>query len=433
MKKIVCAPAHLIPKVLNNDTIYFSTYSNPKRNSVGYFGTSLIKHIKKLDIYPKESVWDFTTIALSIAAADRSIIRSDSPDGWTRQMDLTVYLYNPSPWNNIRTLLQNTLRFLTGDFWELRFECEGIRCPTHINRQLKLYEKTSFTEDCVCLLSGGVDSLIGAIDLVETGHHPILSSQIMRGDAVIQKKYAYQIAPQSHHFQWSNNLHLPIKKSERSTRGRSIIFFAFAALAASAIQNYSTTPVDIYIPENGFISLNIPLTPLRMGSLSTKTTHPIYISHIQSIWRAVGINFNLRLPYKFKTKGEMLRECKNQMQLENLVFDSISCGKYKTYKMQHCGRCLPCLVRRAAFHYWNKKDRTKGDYFSKQLKRISHGSSDEVGAAAYACLQAKLRGVNSIIAGNLYFSAHDERRKYERMIAKGIEEIYTFLQKKGVL
>ena len=67
--------------------------------------------------------------------------------------------------------------------------------------------------------------------------------------------------------------------------------------------------VELLIPENGFISLNIPLTPLRVGTFSTRTTHPLFISQMQDILDALGINVRLSNPYQFKTKGEMLHEC----------------------------------------------------------------------------------------------------------------------------
>ena len=64
--------------------------------------------------------------------------------------------------------------------------------------------------------------------------------------------------------------------------------------------------VELLIPENGFISLNIPLTPLRLGSLSTRTTHPLFIQQMQDILDALDFRVRLSNPYQFKTKGEML-------------------------------------------------------------------------------------------------------------------------------
>ncbi len=426
MRKIVCSPENLIPQQLEEDAKYFSIYSNPRRENVGYFGSTLIKDVQRVGLRPSEKVWDFNTIALAVSAADNSLTRKNSADGWTRQIDLTVHLCNPRAWEPVKLELEKTLRFLTGDFWSLTFKDEGVN-PPRARRQKR------FDCDCVSLLSGGVDSLVGAIDLIADNHKPIFISQVVRGDAKTQRAYAERIRPESPHFQWSHKIHPPQGESEGSTRGRSIIFFAFAALAASAIEVQPGSPANIYVPENGFISLNIPLNSGRMGSFSTKTTHPVYLEGIQNIWNEVGINMNLIMPYQFKTKGEVLAECKNQQLLKELVFQSVSCGKYRVYKMQHCGRCVPCLVRRAAFQHWGEVDETSGGYHSDQLERINHGNPDDIGAVANACLVAEQAGIQRLVSGNLSFADHQNRKNFEGVFSRGIKEVEQFLRGKGVI
>ncbi|WP_301099851.1 Qat anti-phage system QueC-like protein QatC [Otariodibacter sp.] len=426
MRKVVCAPEKLIPQQIVEDIKYFSVYSNPRRDNVGYFGSTLIRDIQRAGLRPSENIWDFNTIALSVAAADNSLTRKNSADGWTRQIDLTIHLCNPHIWEPIKQHLEKTLRFLTGDFWYLTFKGDGVTPP----RAKKLKQ---FDSNCVSLLSGGIDSLVGAIDIVADNHKPIFVSQVVRGDADIQRDYAKKIRPESPHFQWNHNIHPPKGESEGSTRGRSIIFFAFAALASSAIEQKFNLSTNIYVPENGFISLNIPLNSGRMGSFSTKTTHPIYLQGIQNIWNKVGINLNIVMPYQFKTKGEVLTECKNQQLLEKLVFQSVSCGKYRVYKMQHCGRCVPCLVRRAAFQYWGKIDKTLGGYYAEHLERINHGNPDDVGAAANACLVAEQSGINRLISGHLSFAEEQNRVKFEDVFSRGLGEIRELLLREKVI
>ena len=426
MRKIVCAPENLIPQQLEEDTKYFSIYSNPRRENVGYFGSTLIRDVQRAGLRPSEKIWDFNTIALAVAAADNSLTRKNSADGWTRQIDLTVHLNDPGVWEPAKQELEKTLRFLTGDFWSFTFKDNGVTPPRA--KRLKRFDC-----DCVSLLSGGVDSLAGAIDLVADNHKPIFISQVVRGDAKTQRDYAKRIRPDSAHFQWSHKIHPPQGESEGSTRGRSIIFFAFAALAASALQGQPSSPDKIYVPENGFISLNIPLNSGRMGSFSTKTTHPVYLKGIQNIWNEVGISLNLIMPYQFKTKGEVLAECKNQQLLKELVFQSVSCGKYRVYKMQHCGRCVPCLVRRAAFQHWGEVDQTSGGYYSEQLERINHGNPDDVGAAANACLVAEQSGIQRLVSGNLSFADHQNRSEFEGVFSRGLNEVKELLLGKGVI
>ena len=364
--------------------------------------------------------------------AQKRLKRKKSSDGWTRQIDLTIHLSNPSVWEPVKLELEKTLKFLTGDFWFLTFKGNGVPSPALPIRYLTNFKPTGFEEDCICLLSGGVDSLAGAIDLVTEGLKPIFVSQVVRGDAKTQRIFAEKICSESRHFQWNHNIQTN-EKPEGSTRGRSITFFAFAALAASAIQFQSGSPTKIYVPENGFISLNIPFHSGRMGSLSTKTTHPVFLNNLQNIWNEVGINLNLIMPFQFMTKGEVLKDCNDKQLLKELVFRSVSCGKYRVYKMQHCGRCVPCLVRRAAIQHWGEPDKTARDYYSEHLKRVNHGNPDDVGAVAIAGLISQQFGINRLISGNLSFANHKNRKDFEGVFSRGMDELVQFLKLKRVI
>jgi SHS2 domain-containing protein len=88
----------------------------------------------------------------------------------------------------------------------------------------------------------------------------------------------------------------------------------------------ATVVIDIYVPENGLISLNVPLDRLRVGAWSTRTTHPFYMARWHEILDGLGIAARLQNPYRFKTKGEMLAECKNQNIVRKNAIDTISCS-----------------------------------------------------------------------------------------------------------
>ncbi len=107
------------------------------------------------------------------------------------------------------------------------------------------------------------------------------------------------------------------------------------------------------MPENGWISLNVPLTRARTGSASTRTTHPHFLSLLTAACRAIGVTNPVINPYRLRTKGEMLADCSNPMLLARLTPASISCAHPETPRWRrqpqgNCGYCLPCLVRRAA-------------------------------------------------------------------------------------
>lgn len=425
MKKVICCPASYLPDILDPEALYFVLYSpsssiNP---GVGHIAATLLHDIQRKGLNPSVEAMDFTTFALSVAAADEAVIRSQSADGWTRTIELYIYLQRPVVWRTKRSELEITLRFLTGDFWTLHFlESEAITFEPNKGEEID-------PVDCVCLLSGGVDSLVGAIDLTTMGKKPFFVSRIVRGDRATQKRFAIELGGEKRHCQWSGKIRHR-GTSEKSTRARSIIFFAFALLAASAVPLTTEEPVEIYVPENGFISLNIPLGPMRMGSLSTKTTHPVYIAGLQSMWDTLGINAKLIQPYKFKTKGEVLTECLDKETLMSLIGDSTSCGKYQRYNLTHCGVCVPCLVRRASFLKAGIADTTQKGYYYEQ---ISHADSRDVSSVASTYLQYQSEGIKSITCGNLSFAPISERFQYENVLARGLDELGALLISQGVI
>ena len=410
MKVISCLES-TIPENRPEGVIYLSQYSNPRKQDIGYFGLSFRDEVRREHISPSENAWDFATFALSIAAIDKLISRNESPDGWTRVIDAEIHLYTPSIWSNLKEELQRLLRFLTGDFWLLDFQPNGSK-PPQSTPVLK-------DADCISLLSGGVDSLIGGIDLTEQGRKPLFVSQIVQGSKSAQTNYSLRLNAEERHFQWSFEASLDGYR-ENSTRGRSMVFYAFAAVASSVIIPAQNQTIDLYIPENGFISLNIPLSPARFGSLSTKTTHPVYMDGLQSLWRKLNIPLTLKFPYRFKTKGEMILECLNKNLLQELIAESVSCGKYIRH-YEHCGVCVPCLVRRGSFYKSGLEDPT---YYRKNIQTELN---DNISVAATAYLRMNSKGVRSIIGSELIFAQGNEKALYESVFSRGLTEIYELL------
>lgn len=423
MSKVICYPRCCLPEYFEDDCWYFEVFSVPENKlpNIGHVGVQLFRELKKSKISPTVEALDFTIIAMAVVAADKAILRKNSADGWTRQIELGIYLHEAAKWKRVQARMEEMLRFLSGDFWKLDIKELPISLIPPKSYPLK-------TQDCVCLLSGGMDSLVGAIDLHEAGRNPLFVSQVVRGDAAHQREYAACFGIDNL-CQWSNNVS---KKgsSENSTRARSIIFFAFALLATCSIDCNSKGRKELFVPENGFISLNTPLDPLRLGSLSTKTTHPVYMKALQEIWDEVGINIDFVLPYKFKTKGEVLKECKNQELMKQLIFGSTSCGKYQRHGLRHCGVCVPCLVRRAAFLKNGLSDETDRGYCKENLK---HSDSRDVSAAANAVVQFEKYGIESLVRGTLSFAKSGERKQYADVVERGIMEIRTLLKEYDAL
>ena len=421
MRKIISYPRSSVPNCFDSDVDYFELFSRPEGalNNVKPLGLSLPHELKKYGIVPSNAAIDFAAFAFSVVAVDKLIPRADSPDGWTRMIDLTIFLSEPEKWVLVKAKIEKMLRFLTGDFWTLTFQFakEPAVQPAYETRQRE--------HDCICLLSGGMDSLVGAIDLLSEKRNPLFVSQIIRGDAKRQQDFANRFGKQNH-CQWSIGR---LRGREGSTRARSIAFFAFALLASFAISR-SGESAEIVVPENGFISLNVPLDANRIGSLSTKTTHPVYMALLQEIWDAIGIKAKLILPYMYKTKGEVLKECSNRKLIEELIFVTNSCGKYQRHGLRHCGVCVPCLVRRAAFLEAGLQDITQKGY---HYDDISKSHSMDLTAVALAVKQVELSGINKLVKGNLSFASTGDRNSYLEVVSRGIIELKNFLKGYDIL
>jgi 7-cyano-7-deazaguanine synthase in queuosine biosynthesis len=320
--------------------------------------------IDQMGLRPTEVAMDLMVLATALTAADTRISRSaNSQDKWTREIDIFLPVSDVGLWERQQDQLSRMLRFLTGDRWRIFFR---ERPSEHATLTWPSEHLWSVSPSSVCLFSGGLDSFIGAVDLLSRGEQPLLVSH--RWDTVTSSRQADCIARLSARFPGyvaGNHLsarigfdHATVTSSsvEDTLRGRSFLFFAIASMAASAIGE----DVTIYVPENGLISLNVPLDPLRLGALSTRTTHPYYMARFNELLQGLGIRARLHNPYRHLTKGQMVERCLDQEFLREHAAKTMSCSgpmKYRYHrdesmrKIQHCGHCVPCLIRRASLLY----------------------------------------------------------------------------------
>lgn len=361
---------------------------------------------------PSQTAWDFLSIALAVFAADRFIPRADAEDTWTRVIALDIAVAERARWQPLAERLAAALRFLTGDIWSLTFQEAGQDRPVVQGR---------FTNrDCVCLFSGGLDSFLGAISLQNDGRRPLLVSQGSPKEITPQKFLTRALGLEDHRFEGrvSERWRPPY---EPSTRARSILFFAYGAVAASAL-NVN----EVIVPENALIAINPPFTRRRTGSLSTRTTHPHFLAELSAVWAAAGLNIALVNPFAATTKGEMLAAA-NLPNLPQLAAASYSCGKGKRLNAQ-CGRCVPCLIRRASFHSSGVADSTP----YKWVNLAQSATSDDVLATRTAVARYdRMRSAREVerwaaMAGPL---PRDKatRDALVAAVGRGVEELKQFL------
>ena len=423
--KITCAPSDFDfgNSGSDLDVVLYGHADDPAR---GYVGAALKPKIIRSKLSPAPRAWDLLSMALAVVSADLAGHRDRSPDGWTREFDLTISVVDAPFWNANSALAEKLLAFLTTDRWVLHFIENGFLLEADRNA-------ISPEEDCVALLSGGLDSYVGTIDLVSAGKRPFVASQIVRGDAEKQCSFAAEIGGGLRHLQLNHNAVVPDPENPPSQRARSIVFLAYGVFVATTLARYHAgEDVTLYVCENGFIAINPPLTGSRLGSLSTRTAHPAVLSMFQQLLDVAGLRVRVVNPYRFKTKGEMLRECSDQGLLEAHAYQTTSCGRFKQFGYNHCGRCIPCLVRRAAILAWKGEDQTCYKYGDLGLDDEDHARFDDVRSALMGITECADIGITRWIGATLSSEFVPDKEELKRTVEHGLDEIHALLTGLGV-
>lgn len=397
----------------------------------------LLQTVRDLGLNVDADAIDLITIATAVTAADTFEFRDNAENAWARKMHLHVPVTDEDMWNTVEPELSSILNFLTGDQWQFTFEKTTMPMPTpKTSEQAKAKAKSLIGLNSVCLFSGGLDSAVGAIDILngESDLKPLLVSHAYRGDGAKQEDIKHLLSPPFGELSYSMSPHI-IKhlegKTDISMRGRSFNFLAMAVLGISALRNANCdiTIETIVVPENGYISINPPLTRRRIGSHSTRTTHPNFLSKLESLLRDTGFHVQFVNPYQFKTKGEMLAECVDQDAIKKAVPLSVSCSHWHREHKQ-CGHCVPCLIRRASvFHAGFTQD---APYKTRRLRGLikEKDTRDDLQAVQTAIIRLKqtdnyrswLR-----MSGPIPHDKHI-REKLESTIKRGLAEVDLFLQ-----
>lgn len=423
--KLLCAPKGYGFKG-RSEVLDVVLYGNPDRPTRGGAGGAIKDEIAALYLHPGSRAWDFLSLALAVTSADLAGHRTESPDGWTREFELEVAVADPAFWNSQREAVSRLLRFLTTDIWSVGFISGGF--------SLKPPRKPVLpSEDCVALLSGGLDSFIGNLDLVANDRRPFAVSQTVRGDAEKQRFFAKFIGGGLRHLQINHNAAVPNPETPPSQRARSLIFVAYGILAATTLKRYHDGDnVTLYVCENGFISINPALTEMRLGSLSTRTTHPVFLSLVQQLLHAAGLRVRLENPYQLRTKGEMLRDCADKKLARAHAADTTSCGRYLQHGYKHCGRCVPCLVRRAAFRTASMNDTTAYVYRDLGRDDENYAGFDDVRSVAMALAEVKANGLEGWLGTAISTTLLGDVAHLQSMVGRGLDELRSLLKFHGV-
>lgn len=280
---------------------------------------------------------------------------------FTRDLGLSVAVTDPDRWTDaVLTDVCSLLHWLTGDQWRITATADdAYLAPAGV--------ADSGDGASTALLSGGLDSFLGAVHLLGADPHVQFvghkdSAKVVRGaQSAVQRWLSGTYSPSPSYARVA--FRQAGRKREPSSRSRSLLFVGLG-VAASAARGGST----LYVPENGYTSLNVPLHPNRAGALSTRSTHPLTFARLSGILDAVGIGVAPVNPFAGMTKGEVMAAVAAESPPKGWLeasWSTISCGKLDGGRMSggnpnyNCGLCVPCMVRRGTYIAAGERDGTK--------------------------------------------------------------------------
>lgn len=410
-------------------------------NAPSAFGTNIFKEFKSSKIEPRDTVEDLLHMSLGIYTADQVVSRKIYGfQEWSRHFKLFMPVSSIEKWKEVKEDLEKLLSFLSGDKWEVFFRQEAVV----EGKQTKLISENNPEKiEKVALFSGGMDSFIGAIDLLEENKKISFVSHYKRGADKsaqttlyenLRKKYGEDSFTNYQFYLQPNQQHENATKEETS-RARSFLFLCLGLIIANTLDEN----IEFIVPENGLISLNVPLTGTRLSSHSTRTTHPYYLSMFRKITLEIGIKNPIRNPYQWKTKGEMMVECSNQDLLKSLNSTTLSCSHAENSRYSgmrpgiQCGYCIPCVIRQAA----EKKSGISGTEYVHDVtqnvpsQKLVSGSDIRAFKLSLKRLETKSRRnimFDILSSGPIPFDNKNELDEYISVYERGMNEVKEFLE-----
>ena len=402
-----------------------------------FLSTSVFSDLKSGNFLPKNNTFDLLNLGLCVYTIDQIISRSRyGYQGWSRHLKIYIPVNDVLIWNNVKDELETLLSFLSGDKWEFYFrqvkEIRNITYPLQTNTQ---------NFDTVSLFSGGLDSYIEAINLLEEKKKVVFVSHYKSGSESptqtelyneLELRYGNSAFTKYKFWVQPNQKHTEVFKEDTS-RARSFLFLTLGLTIANSLGD----DVKFIVPENGLISLNIPLTGTRLSSHSTRTTHPFYLDIFKKILKKIGINNPMSNPFQFYTKGEMMINCKNPIFLTSTYGRTLSCSHPDNSRFTkgqkpgiHCGYCVPCIIRKASEHKFNA---SKTEYALKSIDVLKKSGRDirafKLAIERKSDYKRHKLLLELLKSGPLPFDSKKELDDYIGVYERGMEEVSNYFNK----
>lgn len=304
---------------------------------------------------------DLLLVARAVFLVDKRFLR-EVEDGWTRSVDLMIEVAEPDLWGEAQIEdLTTLLSTLTGDAWKVHVT-GGTGYAPPLDFEHRAGE--------VALFSGGLDSTSyaaqaatreGAGELLLIGYDDNVHScqrEIKRAIDEIARRPIRLVQVGQRPLSASKVGVESRSRLESSSRTRGLLYMATAVAAAAA-----NRVGQIKVPENGQLAINPPLSPNRLGALSTRSVHPWTVDRMNRLIGGLGGSVTVVNPLLSYTKGEVCKQALGAGLSRTDLECTVSCGDPSSGRYHgnvlNCGHCYPCLVRRSGLLFASGRDATE--------------------------------------------------------------------------
>jgi 7-cyano-7-deazaguanine synthase in queuosine biosynthesis len=284
---------------------------------------------------------DWLEIHSAIFAADRAAPRDPGLD-WNRSIELHVPVRDPIFWSGHSAAFEDIFSSLTYDRLSLNFH-GGTAFSDPPRPRTDPFPEA----DSIALLSGGLDSFVGALELHAAGAKPLFfaasGSGATNGSQAAVFKVIETLDPTREMLKLVCKRQSGFPGDEGSQRSRTFLYASCAALVATALGFE-----DIYVNENGIMAVHVPLTAARLGSFSTRTAMPRVLNQMATLaTNALGSQVHIKNLLMGMTKSEVAERAHGLGHAGD-VDKTVSCWSISHHSSTHCGYCSPCVMRRLA-------------------------------------------------------------------------------------
>lgn len=308
---------------------------------------------------------DLLDVAGSVFAADSSIARgskthADFGAHWRRSLDFTIPVRCPDIWSKpeVADSLKQAAQFLSDDRFEFTFVAgQPSGQPQQYLNFDEHGDQTGVIEE-VILFSGGLDSLAGAVERLSTGSGRVALVTHVSAQKILSHQSRLAKALQTRFP--GRVLHIPITArrtksvaKDSNQRSRSLLFAAFGYVIARML---GARNISFY--ENGIVSQNLPINSQIVGTMATRTTHPLSLLKLNAFLCALdGEPVRIANHFSNLTKTDVVQKIAKH-NCADLIKDAISCTSVRSQDIvhTHCGACSQCLDRRFAILAANLQD-----------------------------------------------------------------------------